>query len=353
VIPERLTDILISGAKLDEGDYFRFTHFSDAYMTDNEVAELPRVWAIGGDGGLGDIGFQNVSKVTLQNRPNVQILMLDTQVYSNTGGQNSDSSVMPGGFDMNQIGAATQGKLTEKKGVAEALTVGHGSPYVAQVSMANSGNLYKAILEGLDYRGTAFVQAYTTCQPEHGVPDSASTTQAQLARDSRGIPEFVCNASKGETSAETISLKGNPSLDRDWYQKNIHKTRDKYPFTVAHWALTEARFRQHHKKITPEQSEGLISLDDMLQRITQADVVQRRYIDPEHRAFVPDWGVVLAEYGADAQPSYHALSRQMVLFCVERRKAWRMLQSRAGVENKDYVAQQQLLRELEASSADE
>ena len=92
-------------------------------MTPLEIAELPKAWAIGGDGGMGDIGFQNVSKVVLQNRPNVKLLMLDTQVYSNTGGQNSDSSLMTGGFDMNQIGAATQGKLTEKKGLAEIFTV--------------------------------------------------------------------------------------------------------------------------------------------------------------------------------------------------------------------------------------
>ena len=86
------------------------------------------VWVVGGDGAFGDIGFQNVSKVILQNRPNVKMLMLDTQVYSNTGGQNSDSSTMLGGYDMNQFGVASQGKLTEKKNVAEALTSGHGSP---------------------------------------------------------------------------------------------------------------------------------------------------------------------------------------------------------------------------------
>ncbi len=352
IIPERLADALLDAGSLSEDDYFRFTHFSDEYMTELELAELPKVWVVGGDGGLGDIGFQNLSKVVLQNRPNVNILMLDTQVYSNTGGQNSDSSVMLGGFDMNQIGAATQGKLTEKKGVSEAMTVGHGSPFVAQVSMANSSNLFKAILEGLDYPGTAFFQAFTTCQPEHGVPDSASTIQAQLARDSRGIPEFICNANLGETTAETISLKGNPNPDRDWYQKNIHKTRDKYSFTVAHWALTEARFRRHHKKITQEESTKLIYLDDMLWRITQAEVVKRRFLDPEHRAYIPDWGVFLVEYGADAAPSYHSLSRQMVLFCVERRKAWRMLQSRAGVENKDYLAQRQILQDLEAGKVD-
>ena len=93
-------------------------------MTDQEIRELPKVWVVGGDGALGDIGFQNVSKVILQNRPNVKMLMLDTQVYSNTGGQNSDSSTMLGGYDMNQFGIASQGKLIEKKNVAEAFTSG-------------------------------------------------------------------------------------------------------------------------------------------------------------------------------------------------------------------------------------
>jgi pyruvate-ferredoxin/flavodoxin oxidoreductase len=65
-------------------------------MTDQEVVELPKVWAVGGDGGMGDIGYQNTSKVILQNRPNVKVLMLDTQLYSNTGGQNSDSSTHAG-----------------------------------------------------------------------------------------------------------------------------------------------------------------------------------------------------------------------------------------------------------------
>ncbi|GIT05188.1 MAG: hypothetical protein CM1200mP29_05990 [Verrucomicrobiota bacterium] len=54
---------------------------------------------------------------------------LDTQVYSNTGGQNSDSSNMLGGYDMNQFGAASQGKLVEKKSVSEAFISGHGSPF--------------------------------------------------------------------------------------------------------------------------------------------------------------------------------------------------------------------------------
>ena len=51
--------------------------------------------------------------------------------------------------------------------------------------------LVKAMLDGLEYRGTAFFQAYTTCQPEHGVSDNMSADQAKMVRDSRGMPEFV------------------------------------------------------------------------------------------------------------------------------------------------------------------
>ena len=86
--------------------------------------------------------FKTFSKVVLQNRPNVGILMLDTQVYSNTGGQNSDSSIMPGGFDMNQYGKFHEGKLTERKEIAQIFTAGHGSPYVACVSMANAAKFF-------------------------------------------------------------------------------------------------------------------------------------------------------------------------------------------------------------------
>ena len=189
VIPERFADRVLGSFenRFTEDDWFHYTHFGDMYMTDQEIAEMPKVWVVGGDGAMGDIGYQNVSKVILQNRPNVKMLMLDTQVYSNTGGQNSDSSPMTGGFDMNQFGANSEGKMIEKKSVAETFIGGHGSPYVAQVSMANTGPLYKSIIDGLCYRGTAFFQVFTTCQPEHGVPDWASQRQALLIRDSRGI----------------------------------------------------------------------------------------------------------------------------------------------------------------------
>ncbi|MGH8020055.1 MAG: 2-oxoacid:acceptor oxidoreductase family protein [Opitutaceae bacterium] len=346
ILPERLADHLFAGDRLSAVDYFDYTRFTDALMTGQEVRELPKVWCVGGDGAMGDIGYQNVSKVILQNRPNVKMLMLDTQVYSNTGGQNSDSSPMTGGFDMNQLGAATQGKLCEMKNIAESFTSGHGSPYVAQVSMADVPRLYGAMLDGLEYRGTAFYLCYTTCQPEHGVGDHMATRQAVRVRDSRGLPEFVFNPDLGETYAECFSITGNKNPNRDWMQAKF-ADGTVYNYTVAHWAATEGRFRRHLKRIRPEDTAGLTPLDGMLARLTQKDVVARRYMQRDHRAFAPDFGVFIVTETDDGKRVHFTLSRQMVLFCVERRKAWRLMQSRAGQANIDLEAQKALLAKVD------
>jgi pyruvate-ferredoxin/flavodoxin oxidoreductase len=350
VIPERLTDAILHRTSdvMTPREYYEYVHFSDALMTDQEILELPKVWVVGGDGGMGDIGYQNMSKVILQNRPNVKAVMLDTQVYSNTGGQNSDSTPMLGGNDMNVFGAATQGKNHEKKTVAETFLAGHGSPFVAQVSIANAPKLYRAILDSLEYRGTAFLQCFTTCQPEHGVADDLALTQAQRVRDSRGAPEFVFNPRLGETYQEALDVKGNPSIDIDWYETKFKATNEQYKYTVAHWCATEARFRNHLKKIKRDDAAKLIPLENMLVRITQQDVVYRRYLNKDHRSWVPDFGVYIKVQGANGV-EFRSISRQLVLFCVERRKAWRMLQSKAGIENREYKAQRAILADVDAA----
>ena len=116
---------------------------------------------------------------------------------------------------------------------------------------------------------------------------------------------------------------------------------------MAHWCTTEARFRNHLKKIKPEPAAKLIHLDNMLVRITQQDVVYRRYLIPEHRSFIPDFGVYIT-FEENGKTEYRALSRQLVMFCVERRKAWRMLQSKAGIKNREYEAQKAILADVDA-----
>ena len=84
----------------------------------------------------------------------------------------------------------------------------------------------------------------------------------------------------------------------------------------------------------------------MLLFITQDDVIYRRVFNQNHRSYVTNFGCYIkAEIGGKMK--FFAVSRQMVLFAVERRKAWRMLQSKAGVANKDYLAQKALLAKLD------
>ena len=173
--------------------------------------------------------------------------------------------------------------------------------------------------------------------------------QAQRVRDSRGAPEFVFNPQFGETYQEALDLKGNPNAKGDWYKTRFKSTGERYRYTVAHWCATEARFRNHLKRIKEEDAERMIPLENMLVRLTQNDVVYRRHLDPEHRAYVPDFGVYIKTLPAKGdKPILMKISRQLVLFCVERRKAWRLLQSKAGIENLEYLAQRALLEEVDS-----
>src|SRR5437660_7086805 len=134
----------------------------------------------------------------------------------------------------------------------------------------------------------------------------------------------------------------------DWYETKFTGSGESYRYTVAHWCATEARFRNHLKKIKKEDAAKLIPLENMLVRITQQDVVYRRYLVPDHRSYVPDFGVYIKVQGANGDVEYRSISRQLVLFCVERRKAWRMLQSKAGIENREYRAQRAVLADVDA-----
>ncbi|MBX7212285.1 MAG: hypothetical protein K1X78_28515 [Verrucomicrobiaceae bacterium] len=90
----------------------------------------------------------------------------------------------------------------------------------------------------------------------------------------------------------------------------------------------------------------LVPLDHQLLLITQDDLTHRRVFDPAHRSHVPNFGCVIKSE-IHGKIKHFAISRQAVLFCVERRKAWRMLQSKAGIVNKDYLLQKDLLAKLD------
>ena len=132
------------------------------------------VWIIGGDGWAYDIGFGGLDHVLSSGR-NVNVLVLDTEVYSNTGGQASKST--PRGA-VAKFAAA--GKTTAKKDLG-AIARAYGNVYVAQISMgANELQTTKALLEADAWPGPSLVIAYSTCIA-HGIDMSKSMSHQKDA----------------------------------------------------------------------------------------------------------------------------------------------------------------------------
>jgi len=114
-------------------------------------------WIIGGDGWAYDIGFGGLDHV-LSTGENVNILVLDTEVYSNTGGQKSKSTPLGASAKF-----SVNGKATGKKDMA-LQAIAHGSAYVAQIAMgANDAHTVKTLQEAEAYPGTSIVIAYSHC----------------------------------------------------------------------------------------------------------------------------------------------------------------------------------------------
>jgi pyruvate/2-oxoacid:ferredoxin oxidoreductase beta subunit/NAD-dependent dihydropyrimidine dehydrogenase PreA subunit len=197
------------------------------------------LWCLGGDGAMFDIGFQALSRL-LASGMNIKVFVLDTQVYSNTGGQASTSSYTGQNTKMSVHGKAIGGKQERRKEIAQ-IAMMHPRTYVAQTTCAHVNHFYKAILGALEFDGPALVCCYTTCQPEHGVADNMAGDQARLAVDSRAFPLLVFDPRKGKTVKERLTLQGNPAVKDDWFVN----PKTKEPVTFIDFARSEGRFAKH------------------------------------------------------------------------------------------------------------
>ncbi len=197
-----------------------------------------RLWVIGGDGAMYDIGFQSLSRMVASGA-DIKVLVLDTQVYSNTGGQASTSTFGGQVTKLSAFGKALHGKPERRKELGRIL-MAHGDVFVAQTTPAHVNHFYKAILDANSYPGPAVVISYAPCQPEHGIADDASNRQARLAVDSRTFPLFIYDPRKGESLRERLSLQGNPDPKADWSALPDGATVDFLAF-----ARTEGRFAPH------------------------------------------------------------------------------------------------------------
>jgi len=200
------------------------------------------IWCIGGDGAMFDIGFQSLSRM-LATGMNINAFILDTQVYSNTGGQASTATFMGQNAKMSLHGKKYKGKSERRKEMAQ-IAIMHPNTYVAQTTCAHTNHFYKSVIRALEYEGPSVIICYTTCQPEHGVADNMAADQARLAVDSRAFPMMTYDPDAGATIKERMSLQGNPGMKNDWWTNP--KTKEEVNF--IDFCRSEGRFAKHFDK---------------------------------------------------------------------------------------------------------
>jgi pyruvate-ferredoxin/flavodoxin oxidoreductase len=204
-----------------------------------------RLWVLGGDGAMYDIGFQALSRL-LASGMDVKVLVLDTQVYSNTGGQASTASFLAQEAKMAAFGPDGPGKVERRKELG-MLSLMHPNVFVAQTTPAHLNHFHRSVLEANAFPGPAVVIAYSPCMPEHGIGDDQAAHQAKLAVESRAFPLFLYDPRKGDSLKARFDLKGNPALKEDWFTNP--KTGEPVDFVA--FARTEGRFRHHFRDGQP------------------------------------------------------------------------------------------------------
>jgi pyruvate-ferredoxin/flavodoxin oxidoreductase len=178
------------------------------------------VWAVGGDGWAYDIGYGGVDQV-LASGENINILILDTEVYSNTGGQMSKST---------PLGAIAQfaagGKRTPKKNIGLIMSM-YGNVYVAQIAYgANQSQTIKAFQEAQAYNGPSLIIAYSQCVA-HGIDMSRGTEQQKKAVACGHWPLFRYNPDlekQGNAPMTVDSQEPTIPFEEYAYNENRYKS---------------------------------------------------------------------------------------------------------------------------------
>ena len=177
------------------------------------------VWIIGGDGWAYDIGYGGLDHVLASGR-NVNVLVLDTEVYSNTGGQSSKAT---------PLGAvakfAASGKPNDKKDLG-MLAMRYGTVYVAQIAMgASDSQTMKAILEAEAYDGPSLIIAYSHCIA-HGYDMAQGMNQQKLATQSGYWPLYRFNPEWRAQGKKPLKLDSKaPKIPLEDYMYNENRFR--------------------------------------------------------------------------------------------------------------------------------
>jgi pyruvate-ferredoxin/flavodoxin oxidoreductase len=304
-----------------EHDSF-FTYFNWKQFSEEEWLLCPPVVALGGDGAMYDIGFQNLSRMMASGMP-IKVIVVDTQVYSNTGGQACTSGFIGQVSDMAQFGKVNKGKSEPRKEIG-LIAMAHRNTYVLQSTLANTSHMIEGFIDGLMAKRPALFNLYTTCQPEHGVGDDLGAHQAKLAVESRAYPIFKYNPENGVKPEDAFDLDGNPAMDQTWptyqlrYLENGREKTMEVAMTFADFAITEGRFRKHFRKVPRDAwNDNMVLLSDFLEMDAGDREGKFPYI----------WAVDRKQ-----RLNRVLVAKAIVDSCEERRDFWIMLRAIAGVE---------------------
>ncbi len=168
-----------------------------------DVLVRKSVWIVGGDGWAYDIGYGGLDHVLASGR-NVNILVLDTEVYSNTGGQASKATPLAAVAKF-----AAGGKTTPKKDLG-MMAMSYGNVYVAQVAMgANDAHTVRAFLEAESFDGPSIIIAYSHCIA-HGIDMAKGMEQQKLAVETGYWPLYRYDPRRKAEGKNPLQLDSKP-----------------------------------------------------------------------------------------------------------------------------------------------
>jgi pyruvate-ferredoxin/flavodoxin oxidoreductase len=339
----RRAEKLLSGRYDAESDEAGLSELDWRRFTDEEFALCPPLFAVGGDGAMMDIGFQNLSRVMASGKP-IRVVVVDTQASSSGGGQGCSAGFRGQVADVTEPGRERKGKEEYRKELA-LISMAHRGAFVMQSSQATPSHLFKHLLRGLQVRRPAVFILNAPCPREWGIAQDSAPEAARLALESRAVPNIVFDPDRGATFSECLDLEGNPSLEDRWSSRELiyvdeegAEQRMTLPLTIADWALGEERFLTQFSEAV--EGTELVPFHEYLD------------LDEAGRA-----DAVPFIYTVDAERKLGKIcvSSELVELAEERLRYWAQLKELAGIEVSEHMRDavgEGVARKLERKLAD-
>jgi len=228
---ERVAELKKRVASIDRWEARHLLEVADALVRKS-------VWGMGGDGWAYDIGYGGLDHV-LATGKNVNLLVLDTGVYSNTGGQASKATPMGAVAKF-----AASGKAAPRKDIG-LMAMAYGHVYVAQVAMgANDAQCVRAFIEAENYDGPSLIIAYSHCIA-HGIDMSKGMHQQEMAVKSGVWPLYRFNPELAKEGLNPLRIDSKPPS-----------------IPVQEYAYSETRWRML-TKFKPERAKELMEASQL------------------------------------------------------------------------------------------